>query len=70
MIKLKILGAVAIISAVIATPVFAHAASVTRHHHARAYDQWNFRGANNQLGYGWSAGGNWRDAAKFEPAGN
>jgi hypothetical protein len=46
----------------------------------QAHKARNFRGAYNQLndpayeapatGYGWSTGGNWRDAAKFSPAGN
>jgi hypothetical protein len=50
MTKLKILSAIALLSAAVASPVFAQDASVTGPtHHSRAYDQRNFRGANNQL---------------------
>jgi hypothetical protein len=54
------------------------AAAAERHAHQTYRD--NFRGAYNQLstpsyatpgtGYGSNAGSNWRDDAKFEPAGN
>jgi hypothetical protein len=46
MIKLKILSAVVILSTAIAAPVFAQDAGLP--HHARVYDQLNFRGAYNQ----------------------
>jgi hypothetical protein len=45
--KIKTLGVALILSAAIASPVFAQDAPV-RPHHARAYDQSNFRGAYNQ----------------------
>jgi hypothetical protein len=53
MTKLKILSAIVILSAAIATPVFAQEASVRRPRHAQVYDaqvydQSNFRGAYNQ----------------------
>jgi hypothetical protein len=48
MIKLKILSAVVILSTAIAAPVFAQDAGLSRPHHARVYDQLNFRGAYNQ----------------------
>jgi hypothetical protein len=58
--------------------------AVASEHHARKVHHGNFRGAYNQLnarsyanpgpGYGWTPGAgygfNWRDAAKFEPAGD
>jgi hypothetical protein len=49
--KLKTtLSAIALLSAAIASPVFAQDAGVVGPtHHGRAYDQRNFRGANNQL---------------------
>ena|ERR1700674_616267 len=54
MTKLKTLSAVIILSATVATPVFAQDAGVRRPqsrptHHSRAYDQQNFRRAYNQL---------------------
>jgi hypothetical protein len=45
MTKLKILSAIVILSAAIATPVFAQEASAPRPRHAQVYDQSNFRGA-------------------------
>jgi hypothetical protein len=45
MTNAKKLTAVAILSALVATPVFAHAT-----HHIRAYDVRNFRWSYNQLG--------------------
>jgi hypothetical protein len=45
--KIKTLGVALILSAAIASPVFAQGANV-RPHHARAYDQANFGGAYNQ----------------------
>jgi hypothetical protein len=45
--KIKTLGVALILSAAIASPVFAQDANV-RPHHARAYDQANFGGAYNQ----------------------
>ena len=51
--KLKALGAIAIVSAAIAGPVFAQdtgmedAGMLRPAHHGRAYDQRNFRGAYN-----------------------
>jgi hypothetical protein len=44
---IKTLGVALILSAAIASPVLAQDATV-RPHHARAYDQSNFRGAYNQ----------------------
>jgi hypothetical protein len=54
MTKMKTLSAVIILSAAVATPVFAQDAGVRRpqpglSHHGRAYDRWNYRGAYNQL---------------------
>jgi hypothetical protein len=46
--KIKTLGVALILSAAIASPVFAQDATTVRPHHARAYDQSNFRGAYNQ----------------------
>jgi hypothetical protein len=46
MTKLKILSAIVILSAAIATPVFAQDAIGPGH--ARVYDQSNYRGAYNQ----------------------
>jgi len=53
MTKMKTLSAVIILSATVATPVFAQDAGVRRPqprptHHSRAYDQQNFRRAYNQ----------------------
>jgi len=45
--KFKTLGVALILSAAIASPVLAQDATA-RPHHARAYDQSNFRGAYNQ----------------------
>ncbi|MGB9117867.1 hypothetical protein [Bradyrhizobium sp.] len=46
----KTLSAIAILSAAIASPVFAQDAGVLKPiHHGRAYDQRHFRGAYNQL---------------------
>jgi hypothetical protein len=50
--KIKTLGVALILSAAIASPVFAQDATTVRPHHARAYDQSNFRGAYNQQLYG------------------
>jgi hypothetical protein len=44
MAKLKALSAVMILSAAVATPLFAQPA-----HHGRAYDRSNFHGSYNQL---------------------
>jgi hypothetical protein len=51
MTKMKMLGAVIILSAAVATPVFAQDAGVVGpgSHHGRAHDQSNYRGAYNQL---------------------
>ena len=62
MTKMKILSAVIILSAAVATPVFAEDAGVLGPgsgyglrpqpgpaYHGRAYDRWNFRRAYNQL---------------------
>ena len=50
MTRLKTLSAVAVLSAAIASPVFAQHARVNGpRHHGMAYDQQNFRGAYNQL---------------------
>jgi hypothetical protein len=46
MTKLKILSAIVILSAAVATPVFAQDAIGSGH--ARVYDQSNYRGAYNQ----------------------
>jgi hypothetical protein len=52
MTKLKILSAIVIFSAAVATPVLAQDASVSRprhaQFHAQVYDQSNYRGAYNQ----------------------
>ncbi len=45
MTNVKRLTAVTILSALVATPAFAHAP-----HHSRAHDVRNFRGSYNQLG--------------------
>jgi hypothetical protein len=45
--KISTLGVALLLSAAIASPVFAQDTTV-RPHHARAYDQTNFRGAYNQ----------------------
>jgi hypothetical protein len=50
MAKLKTLSAVIILSAAVATPVFAQDADVTKPaptHHVRAHDRSNYRGAYN-----------------------
>ena len=51
MTKLKILSAIAVLAAAIASPVFAQDEGVMHGptYHGRAYDQRNFRGAYNQL---------------------
>ena len=62
MTRMKTLSAVIILSAAVATPVFAQDASVlgpgsgygfkpqrSPTYHGRAYDRWNYRGAYNQL---------------------
>jgi hypothetical protein len=62
MTRMKTLSAVIILSAAVATPVFAQDASVLGPgsgygfkpqrgptYHGRAYDRWNYRGAYNQL---------------------
>jgi hypothetical protein len=62
MTKMKTLSAVIILSAAVATPVFAQDAGVLGPgspyglepqpgptYHRRAYDRWNYRGAHNQL---------------------
>ena len=49
--KLKLLGAIAILAAAVASPVFAQDAGPLRPtHHGRAHDQRNFRGAYNAYG--------------------
>jgi hypothetical protein len=45
--KIKTLGVALILSAAIASPVFAQDANVSAPRHVRTHDQ-NFRGANNQ----------------------
>jgi hypothetical protein len=54
MTRMKTLSAVIILSAAVASPVFAQDAGVRRPqpgptHHGRAYDLWNYRRAYNQL---------------------
>jgi hypothetical protein len=54
MTKMKTLSAMIILSAAVATPVFAQDAGVRGpqpgpSYHGRAYDRWNYRGAYNQL---------------------
>jgi hypothetical protein len=46
--KIKLLSAVLILSAAVATPVFAQDASVVAPHPARAHDR-NYRGTYNQV---------------------
>ena len=47
MTKLKTLSAVLILSAAIATPVFAEDANVAAPHHTRVHHERNYRGAYN-----------------------
>ena len=52
MTKMKMLSALIILSAAVATPVFAQDAGVLRpSHHSRAYDRWNYRGAYDGWNY-------------------
>lgn len=46
--KIKTLGVALILSAAIASPVFAQDANVSTPRHVRTHDQSNFRGAYNQ----------------------
>jgi hypothetical protein len=68
MTNLKLLSAVAILSAAIATPVFAHSTHHIRHHHQ------DFRGSYNQLiepGFSGRAssgmGGSWLHPSDINP---
>ena len=46
--RIKLLSAIVVLSAAVATPVFAQDANVSRPHHARVHHQENFRGSYNQ----------------------
>ncbi len=46
--QIKTLGVALIISAAIASPIFAQDANVSAPRHVRTHDQFNFRGAYNQ----------------------
>jgi hypothetical protein len=49
--QLKILSAIVILSAAVATPVLAQDAGVFGpYHHGRHHHVWNYRGAYNQMG--------------------